>query len=159
LRKTIIPDTDRHFYYRDGSCAFCLAHMTLWWHEEIEPIDKEKLWDDWGWAVRPVRGQTSGYSNHSSGTAGDVNAVQHPRGVSTIKTFTIAQIKKIRARLHFYDEVIRWGGDYQTTPDGMHLEINEELDLVEKKARELLDSPRGKRILEANPGLKQVILS
>ena len=46
-------------------------------HELIEPIDEGKL-DDWGYAFRMVRGSTDNLSNHSSGTAIDLNATQHP---------------------------------------------------------------------------------
>ena len=80
--------------------------------------------DDWGWAVRPIRGQATGYSNHSSGTAIDLNASQHPRGVHG--TFTAAQ-QVAMARIvddPVLDGVVRWGERYSSTVDGMHIEIN-----------------------------------
>ena len=65
----------------------------------------------------------------------------------------------IRRRLNLYHGAIRWGGDYQNRRDSMHFEINAPLARCEQVARRLLDSPRGKRLLAANPGQKEVILS
>jgi len=162
LRKLIIPvekGNPRHFYVRDGSVSLHLGSFALWWHEKLEPIN-QGTWDDWGWAVRPVRGQTSGYSNHASATAIDIDATEHPRGVATSRTFTEAEIDKIHRRLLYHEGCLRWGGDYHTTPDGMHVEIDKPLSEVERVAqKKLVDSPRGKRILAANPGLLAVVMS
>jgi hypothetical protein len=168
LRKWYVPagkgltKGERWFYLRDGAAGFVLLHFILWFHETIERLDTQKLWDEWGWAVRPVRGQTRGYSNHASGTAADVNATVHPRGVSIWRTFKTWQIKAIHAWVKStkYSGVLTWGGDW-STPDGMHIEIKEGVSLskVERVARRLMLTPRGKRILEANPGAKKVILS
>jgi hypothetical protein len=158
LRKFVIPGTDRHFYLRDGSAGFLLAHAILFWHERVEPINGG-VWDEWGWAVRPVRGQQSGYSNHASGTAADVNATKHGLGVAAAKSFTLKQIALLHARLIAYRGTLRWGGDYDSRPDAMHIEINADLTTCEKRARALLNTKRGQRILAANPGLKAVILS
>jgi hypothetical protein len=156
LRKWHVPGVDRHIFLRDGSGGFLLVYLALWFHENIEKLDAG-IWDEWGWAVRPVRGQSSGYSNHASGTAEDLNATKHPRGVPTRNTFSSAEIDEIHKHLATYDGCIRWGGDYQNTPDGMHFELNKDLAAVEKKARELSQTPRGQRILEANPGADDVI--
>lgn len=168
LRKWRVPaghgltPGERWFMLRDGAVGFVLLHFILWFHETIERLDTQRLWDEWGWAVRPVRGQVSGFSNHASGTAADVNATVHPRGVSIFRTFKLWQIKAIRAWVTSskYSNVLTWGGDWNT-PDGMHIEIREgaSLSKVERVAKRLMDTPRGKRILEANPGAKRVILS
>jgi hypothetical protein len=162
MRKLVIPlasGEERHFYVRDGSVALHLGTFALWWHERLEPINVG-TWDEWGWAVRPIRGQTSGYSNHASGTAIDINATEHPRGVATSRTFTPDEVARIHLRLRWHEGVLRWGGDYQSTPDGMHVEINLPLSEVERVAQEkLVDSRRGKRILAANPGLLAVVMS
>src|SRR4051812_770923 len=156
LRKWMLPGTDRHAYLRDGSAGFLLAHLALWFHENIENIGTD-AWDDWGWAVRPVRGQTSGYSNHASGCAIDLNATRHPRGRATRSTFSQAEIDKIHTQLTAYDGVIRWGGDYTSTPDGMHFEINKPLASAQEVARRLWDSPLGWRVLAGNDGAASVI--
>lgn len=44
-------------------------------------VNLNKTKDDWGWNVRPIRGQVNGYSNHASATAIDADATEHPRGV------------------------------------------------------------------------------
>lgn len=157
LRAWKLPGVDRKLKLRDGSAGFLLSHLALWFDEDLERLDVG-TYDDWAWASRPIRGSTS-ISNHASGTAIDLNATQHPMGVATSKTFSKAEIDKIHKRLAFYQGCIRWGGDYQNRPDGMHFEINKSMGPVEKRARELLNTPRGKRILEANPGAKQVIMS
>lgn len=141
---------------RGGSAGFILAHFLLWFAEVIEPV-AGKILDDWGHAVRPVRGQTSGYSNHASGTAFDVNALKHPLGVRG--TFRRWQYVKMRARLALYVGCLRLGIDYQNRPDEMHGEINKPLASCERVAKLLMRTPRGRRILAANPGQKRVILS
>jgi hypothetical protein len=159
LRTFNIPGVKRTLNLRDGSVGFLLVHLALWWHETIHRLDTG-TWDEWGWAVRPVRGQSSGYSNHAAGCACDLDATMHPRGVSIFKTFSLKQIALIHARLVVYRGCLRWGGDYQHSPqDGMHFEVVRNMAAVEKNARRLMKTPRGKRILAANPGLQAVILS
>ena len=129
--------------------------MILYYHEEVQPISGG-TWDEWGYAFRPIRGQSSGYSNHASGTAADVNATLYPLGLLRM---IAPRALKVRTRLRLYHGCIRWGGDYNGRKDQMHFEINSSLATCEKVARELMDSPRGERILQANPGQKQVILA
>lgn len=157
LHKWVIPGANRHFVLREGSAGFLLCHFILWYHEAIHRLDqKGSVWDEWAYAYRPVRGQTSGFSNHSSGTAVDLNATRYPLGTTLMAAW---RKTKIRIRLKFYRSTIRWGGDYQSRKDEMHFEINRSLSPCEKMARRLLNTPRGKRILTANPGQRKVILS
>lgn len=160
LRKWIIPGTDRYFLLRDGSLGFVLAHVILWFHEKVERLDlASDVWDEWGYALRPVRGQTTGYSNHAGGVAADVNATRHPMGVAIERTFTAEQIRRIRRRLRLYAGLVIWGGAW-SRPDGMHFEIaRTTLRRVEVLARVLMKTRRGRRILAANPGAKRAILS
>jgi hypothetical protein len=157
LRHWQIPGTGRKIMLRDGSAGFLLIHLATWFDRRIEALDTG-IFDDWGWASRPVRGSTI-ISNHASGTAMDLNATKHPMGVSTRATFSNQEIEWIHRRLRFYRGCIRWGGDYQGRPDGMHFELNKGMPAVEKRARELTDSKRGARILNANPGAKALIFS
>jgi hypothetical protein len=85
----------------------------------VEPIDVGTL-DSWGYAFRPIRGQTETLSNHSSGTAVDLNAEAHPLGKR--ETFTIEQETIVRQIAAKYG--CRWGGDYKNRADEMHFEIN-----------------------------------
>jgi hypothetical protein len=166
LHKWVIPGTGRHLYLRRGSLGLVLAHYALYHHEKVENLRTEDpTWDDWGWAYRAVRGQTSGLSNHASGTAMDLNATQHPLGTDERQNFTAEQIEAIRDRLEARSMggVIRWGGDYAGRQDPMHFEVADlsrvPFRKVEKIARGLIDTPRGKRVLDANPGQRKVVLS
>jgi len=85
----------------------------------VEPIDVGTL-DSWGYAFRPIRGQTEMLSNHSSGTAVDLNAEAHPLGKR--ETFTMEQETIVRQIAAKYG--CRWGGDYKNRADEMHFEIN-----------------------------------
>ena len=161
LRRWVIPTpgapADRHLYLRDGSAGFLLAHLAVWFHERVERLDLG-VWDEWGYANRPVRGSTSSISNHASGTAMDLNATRHPLGVPISRTFTTAQVRAIRHRLKLYHGRVDWGGEW-SRPDGMHFELapGTTLDGVERVARGLIDSPRGERVLDANPGALAII--
>jgi len=161
LRKWWMPEGhgltkhEKWFILRDGAIGFVLMHFMLWFHETIERLDINRIWDEWGWAVRPVRGQSTGYSNHAGGAAADGNATMHPRGVAPSKTFSLLQIKRIRAWVATakYMGVLTWGGDWRI-PDGMHAEISRvPYNRVKRVARRLAKTTRGKRILAANPGV------
>ena len=158
LHRWIIPGTERYFQLRGGSAGFILCHFILWFHEHIEKLNQKGApWDDWGHAYRLVRGSSSTVSNHASGTAVDLNATDHPLGVSN--TFPRLARARIHVRLLVYRGLIRWGGDYTGRKDEMHFEINDNLDKCEKLAKLLMKTPRGKKILAANPGQRAVILS
>lgn len=88
-------------------------------HKLIEPIDQGAL-DDWGYCFRMVRGTTDKLSNHSSGTAIDLNASKHPLG--QLGTFDAAKVPMLRALAHKYG--LTWGGDYKSRKDEMHFEIS-----------------------------------
>ena len=96
-----------------------LQHFCDWFNKNVEPINKN---ESWGYAYRAIRGKTTGYSNHASGTAVDLNAPKHPLGARN--TFTTAQAAAIRKQLKKYKGAIRWGGDYSYRKDEMHFEIN-----------------------------------
>jgi hypothetical protein len=104
------------------ACAKAVAPLLVGFaaefHELIEPIDEGTL-DDWGYAYRDVRGSTTTLSNHSSGTAIDLNATQHPLG--KVGTFPIEKVPMIRALAKKYGLI--WGGDYRNRKDEMHFEI------------------------------------
>lgn len=158
LHKWVIPGTNRYFVLRNGSAGFILAHFILWFHEKIEKLNAPgEVWDEWAYAYRNVRGTNYSVSNHASGTAVDLNATKHPLGVSG--TFPRLKRARIHVRLTLYRNCIRWGGDYTRRKDEMHFEINEPMAVCEFVAKRLMDTKRGKKILEANPGQRKVILS
>jgi hypothetical protein len=131
-RQVIIPRV-LSLSLRPGDVTTVLGFVARRFHELIEPLDmsvsEEPGYDDWGWAYRPIRGKTTGFSNHASATAIDLNATQHPRGVKG--TFTDEEKRTIREQIIARTEdpetglpVVRWGEDYSGTIDGMHFEIN-----------------------------------
>lgn len=133
-----------------GAPGFLLMLFALWYAEVIEPV-AGKILDDWGWsAFRYVRGSVTFVSNHCSGTAIDLNATQHPLGQRG--TFKPWQYVKIRARLALFAGCLRGGLDYVNRPDEMHTEINRGRFAVRHTARALSLTPRGRRLLAANPG-------
>lgn len=158
LRLWQIPTVDRRLKLRDGAAGFMLVHFALWFDQTIERLDAKEQYDDWGWASRPIRGSST-ISNHASGTAMDLNATKHPMGVKTSATFSSGEIHKIHRRLEFYNSCIFWGGDYQNRPDAMHFELDRDMPPVERRARALTQSGRGKAICEANPGARAIIFS
>lgn len=167
--KWIIPvksGKSRHFVLQPGYAGFILAHLALWFHETIEKIN-EGIWDEWGWAPRPIRG-SSIISNHASGTAIDINATKHPLGVAnTFRYFIVTKVIGAKITRKQYAEhvvrlkmakryrgVVRWGGDYRYRKDAMHFEIDRvpSSGSVRRLAVALSKTRRGRRILRANPG-------
>jgi hypothetical protein len=104
------------------ACAKAVAPLLVGFaaefHELIEPIDEGGL-DDWGYCYREIRGSTTSLSNHSSGTAIDLNATQHPLGKAG--TFPAEKVPMIRALAKKYG--LLWGGDYRNRKDEMHFEV------------------------------------
>lgn len=150
----VIPGANRSIRLRPGHAGFVLAHFLLWFHEVIERIDKG-IYDDWGWAYRAIRGKSTGFSNHASGTAVDIDATKHP--LSARGTFKPWQYVRIRAHLLWMNGVIRWGADYSGRKDEMHFEINKGTKATYALAKRLANTPRGKRIRKANPAYRPLI--
>ena len=106
---------------RKGDVAVIFEDLVTYFDEHVEDVDQGE--DDWGYAFRSIRGASTGYSNHASATAVDINAMRHPLGASG--TFTRKQAGKIRAMLRDrYLNKVRWGGDYRGRKDEMHFEID-----------------------------------
>lgn len=158
LHTWVIPGKgdDTLIRLRNGSAGFLLAHLALCFDSKVEVLDEPVL-DDWGYAYRPVRGYSTGLSNHSSGTAVDLNATDHPIGVA--ETFSDAEEDTIARFLQRYSGCIRWGGDYRGRKDEMHFEIDRPLHACEVVAKQLVDSKRGQLVLRANPGQRAVIFA
>lgn len=137
---------------RRGASGLVLCHLLLWFDEVVEPVLGDG--DDHGWALRRIAGSTE-YSNHSSGTAVDLNASQHPAG--TPHTFNLIQTHRIERRVsYFFKDSVRWGGSY-THPDEMHFEINKDHTVIRTLAITLRGTNRGRAILALNPGQRQYL--
>ena len=96
-------------------------------HATIEPIDHGAL-DDWGYCFRMVRGREDRLSNHSSGTAIDLNANKHPLGAEN----TFAEGKALLVIQLAAKYGLKWGGTYRNRKDEMHFEVC----LTPKQAKE-----------------------
>ena len=112
-----VPGTDLKIRVAE-KVAPLLIGLASEFHETIEPIDKGTL-DDWGYAFRMIRGSTDSLSNHSSGTAIDLNATKH--ALTHRNTFTSENMIKCKALAAKYG--CKWGGDWKRA-DEMHFEIN-----------------------------------
>ena len=53
-------------------CGPLLAAFAAEFHTKVEPLEEGEF-DDWSYAYRQVSGQTDNLSNHSSGTAIDID--------------------------------------------------------------------------------------
>lgn len=114
------------FPVRKGPCGELLMWAAERWHREVEPLVPGTCW---GFAERDIIGSNV-ISNHSSGTAIDINAPQHPLATNPSGNFTAAQIETVRRIVADAKGALRWGGDYTGRKDGMHLEINAPEDHV-----------------------------
>lgn len=118
-----LPATNRYVRLRRGPPGRLLWTLACWFHDEVERVDRQS--DDWGYAERRIRGGTA-LSNHASGTALDLNAIQHPLGLRG--TFTQRQERLIHRWLAAHNHAVRWGGDYFGRADEMHFEIVVDVD-------------------------------
>ena len=140
----------------NGSVGLCLAYAVLLWDKWIEPV-WGKVKDDWGHAVRPVRGGIAP-SNHYSATAVDINAMKHPLG----KVGTVLKAALWRAlMLRRFGTLLRWGGDYHHRKDEMHVELRPgtHMEDAERRAFIILRSKLGKQLIRDNPTQLRVINS
>lgn len=158
LRKWEIPGTGRHVLARDGAVGFLVAHWFLLYHETVERLNLVgDVWDEWGWVDRVIA-DSDDITNHASGSAGDTNATRHPLGVRG--TYTRAQRRRMRfALLVIYRGTLRHGEFYTGRVDGMHVETDKPFAVLERHARRLSRTKRGRRLLEANPGARKVLFS
>jgi len=101
-------------------------------------VEKIRVGESCGWAHRYISGTTI-WSNHSSGTAIDLNPKTHVQGKQN--TFNPAQTKEIEAILKELDNVIGWGGKYppKSPADEMHFEVKKDTtpDKVAEVAKRL----------------------
>ena len=128
---------------RAGDAEVILDYFCQRYNAEVEPIIKAH---SWGWSYRPVRG-ASIISEHAAGVAIDLNAPAHPLGTNPGKSFSSAQIAKIRQLVKDLRGSIRWGGDYAGRKDPMHFELQGGV----KKLKEVADLIRAGKLAGAKP--------
>lgn len=124
--------------------SWILTEFAARFGECVEQLDGAQL-DDWSYAWRPVRGTTSLLSCHASGTAIDLNATRHPRGVRG--TYSGPARAELLHLLHdvFVDpqterRVILWGGEFsaQSIVDEMHFQVEADESAV-RRCRNFLE--------------------
>lgn len=82
----------------------------------------EGTYDDWGFSHRFIAG-TSVLSNHSFGTATDIDATKNPRTSDPDETKSYIWRQARESILRVEDiGFMRWGGRY-SSPDPMHFEL------------------------------------
>jgi hypothetical protein len=131
-----------------GDVAVVLREVARRFHTTVEPL---VAGTSWGWYVKPIEGSST-VSNHASGTAVDLNADQHPMGVSASHNFSAAQIKACHAIVAAMDGVVRWGGDYTGRPDPMHWEIVGTVAATKKLAAKITAEREDDMPLTSNDG-------
>lgn len=104
----------------------------------VEPIEEYRAGDEWGWYYKYSANSPNLLSCHSSGTAIDYNATQHPNGRRG--TWTSRQIAEIRKIQYELGGVIRWLYDSSRTPDEMHFEIRGSTSAVRAVANRIRQS-------------------
>jgi hypothetical protein len=99
-----------------GDVATVLGYVADQFHRRVEPLVQGWCW---GYNYRAATNSPDSLSCHSSGTALDVNAPDHPDGASG--TFSDAQVATIRTILAEAGDVVVSGMDWS---DDMHFEID-----------------------------------
>lgn len=124
-----IPGTGRKVALR-ATAAPVLLWAAAYWDRYIEDIEAGTL-DDWGYAYRQVRGGEA-LSNHSSGTALDINAARYPLGTRRMSLVKKAKVRALVARVNTAAgmRLLVWGGEW-SRPDEMHLELASGTDAVD----------------------------
>lgn len=107
---------------RGGKVHDLLSYVAHAVHTRVQKANS--TYGCWGYSFRENVNSPGEWSNHASGTAIDFNATRHPNGQPTVLNWTADQIIEIYKILDEVDNVVRWGGDYEGTPDAMHFEIN-----------------------------------
>lgn len=108
------------YWAANDDVAVIFDELIKRWVKYVEPLNLKSCWS---WAERPIRGASTGYSNHASATALDLNATSYPRGTTHMVAAKVAAVHKYI--VEFFGGIIRWGGDYMSAvKDQMHFEIN-----------------------------------
>lgn len=129
---------------KNQNVADIFNYLCVNFHRRVDKINEPHPADDWGYSYRPNVNDPTELSNHSSGTAVDLDATEHPNGVPTQRTFTNQQIAEVHKILDELEGTVRWGGDYTHTVDAMHFEINVppgKLQSIGRKIRQLDKKP------------------
>lgn len=158
LHTWTIPGANRRMTLRSGWVGFVIVYLVSWFNDIIERLDApgNDPVDEGGFNRRFIGGTTT-WSEHAGAIAVDLNWQKHPQHTRPEATFTRAQVKRIRAKLRWFHalalgRVFVWGGDWSPKyVDSMHFQAVP--GRTRFLARILYNTPRGRRIMKANPSL------
>jgi hypothetical protein len=102
-----------------GPVATGLLWIASQWHRRVEPLSQDL--GQWGYNKRTKRG-SSDISEHSAGTAMDLNASRHPFQDNPANSLSNVQVLDIRNIEAETEGAFTWGGAWS---DGMHWEAND----------------------------------
>ena len=113
--------------------APCAVQLTTAW-EAVESAGLLSRVIFWGGSFVPrlIRGSKTKVSNHSFGTAMDINPYENQLGHRPAPVGTYGSVVELVPIFRRYG--FRWGGDYRLRKDGMHLEI-----VTKMKTSDVLD--------------------
>lgn len=120
LDKSPIPGTDIVPVpgVQAGDVATVLLHVGKLFNDRVAKVYNPGCW---GWNPPTKIPGSNIISNHSSGTAIDLNAPSFPWQNYTM---TNAQREACRGIVRELENVVAWGGDFPTIVDEMHFEID-----------------------------------
>lgn len=139
---------------RNRNVQSIFTYLVQQYHARVDDVTKPHKQDDWGFNYRPNRNNPNSLSNHSSATAIDLDATEHPNAVPTSRTFTTREIAEVHKILDELEGTVDWGGDYNRTPDAMHFEIAVKpgrLGRIGRKIRKNMVNGKTKRLGVAPP--------
>ena len=110
---------------RKGDIWTIFNWLVSQYSSRVEEINRK---DSWGYSYRKVRGGSSSWSNHASGTAVDFNATKHPFKVA--RTMSSRQRAACHAIMADSGQVLKWLEDF----DEMHWEIRKGTTSTQLKA-------------------------
>lgn len=125
---------------RSGDIWIIFNWLVGQYGKRVEKINPK---DSWGYSYRKVRGGSSSWSNHASGTAVDLNATDHPFKASG--TMTARQRAQCHRIMVESGHVLKWLEDF----DEMHWEIRRGTTSAQIKA--LAAKITGEHILPKGP--------
>lgn len=106
---------------KSGDVATVLGYVAEQIHRRVEQLVEGWCW---GYEYRQNVNNPATLSCHSSGTAIDVNAPEHPNGGERYGGFSDAQVAEVYTILEEVDNTVTWGADFTKTYDPMHFEID-----------------------------------
>lgn len=127
-----------------SSVAPILVWLANYYDRNIENIDGSRL-DDWGYSYRLTRGGGS-MSNHSSGTAIDLNALHYPRSTNNMTSAKQEECRQLVRKINNAagKTLVKWGGEWSGEyRDQMHFELapNTSYTDVQRAMRNLTQKP------------------